>query len=188
MLHPSHPPHLSHLLSNPNNPTSGTTARVARNLALLVPALAQVVRAAVHDDGAAEHAFGPDELDLLVRQGALCVALGVRLEVAQVADVAFRVGGGAVGFGEGVDCISREGRGGFGLAGIISLGSLAICDFDFDFDLEGWFGIERRGGGADGGGAVEDITHNEDRRWCSRWCCRRIGGRACRARPRRRGL
>ena len=117
MLRPSHPPHLSHLLSNPNNPASGTTARVARNLALLVPALAQVVRAAVHDDGAAEHAFGPDELDLLVRQGALCVALRVRLEVAQVADVAFRVGGGAVGFGEGVDCISREGRRGVWVSG-----------------------------------------------------------------------
>lgn len=70
-----------------------------------MPALPQIVRAAVHDDGAAEHALGPDELDLLVRDFALCVALLVRLEVSEVADVAFRVLGGAVGFGEGVDCI-----------------------------------------------------------------------------------
>lgn len=99
---PSHPVP-SHLLSNPNDPARRTPARVARSLALLVPAFAQVVGAAVHDDGAAEDAFGPDELDLLVRDGPLGVALGVRLEVAQVADVAFGVGGGAVRFGEGVD-------------------------------------------------------------------------------------
>lgn len=102
MLHLLHPTP-SHLLSNPNDPASRTPARVARSLALLVPAFAQVVGAAVHDDGAAEDAFGPDELDLLVRDGPLGVALGVRLEVAQVADVAFGVGGGAVRFGEGVD-------------------------------------------------------------------------------------
>lgn len=59
----------------------------------------------MHDDGAAEDALGADELDLLVLDGALGVALGVGFEVAEVADVAFRVGGGAVGFREGVDCI-----------------------------------------------------------------------------------
>lgn len=94
-----------YLLRNPNNPTRRPPARIARSLALLMPALAQIVRAAMHDDCAAQHAFGPDELDLLVCDGALGVALAVRFEVAEVADVSFGVGGGAVGFGEGVDCV-----------------------------------------------------------------------------------
>jgi len=57
----------------------------------------------VHDDGAAQHALGADQLDELVRDGAFGVALGVGLEVAQVADVALAVGGGAVGLVVGVD-------------------------------------------------------------------------------------
>ena len=57
----------------------------------------------MHDDRPAEHALGPDKLDLLVRDGTLGVALAVRFEVSEVPDVAFAVGGGAVGFGEGVD-------------------------------------------------------------------------------------
>ena len=56
------------------------------------------------DDGAAEDALRADQLDELVRDGALGVALGVGLEVAQVADVALAVGGGAVGLVVGVDC------------------------------------------------------------------------------------
>ena len=51
-----------------------------------------------------QHAILADQLDLRVRHGALGVALGVGLEVAQVADVALGVGGRAVGLGEGVDC------------------------------------------------------------------------------------
>lgn len=98
----------SYLLSDTNHTASRTTARIARNLTLLVTALAQIIRASVHDDGPAEHALGPDQLDLLVRDGALCVALAVRLEVAEIADVAFAVGGGAVGFGEGVDWEERR--------------------------------------------------------------------------------
>ena len=102
---PFHPSiHPSSLLSDPNDAASRTAARVARRLALLVPAFAQVVRARVDDDGPAEDALGPDELDLLVRHGPLGVALRVRLEVAEVADVAFGVLGGAVRFAEGVDC------------------------------------------------------------------------------------
>jgi len=61
-----------------------------------VPAFAEVVGAGMHDDGAAEHALRADELDQLVGHGALGVALAVRLEVAEVADVALAVGGGAV--------------------------------------------------------------------------------------------
>ena len=60
------------------------------------------------DDGAAEDALGADQLDELVGDGALGVALGVGLEVAQVADVALAVGGGAVGLVVGVDCAERK--------------------------------------------------------------------------------
>ena len=99
-----------HLLSNTDDAASRTTARVARRLALLVSAFAQVVGARVHDDGPPEDALGADQLDLLVRDGALGVALGVRLEVAEVADVAFCVGGCAVGLAKGVDCGGKEKR------------------------------------------------------------------------------
>jgi hypothetical protein len=57
----------------------------------------------VDDNSAAKNALGADQLDELVRDGALGVALGVGLEVAQVADVALAVGGGAVGLVVGVD-------------------------------------------------------------------------------------
>lgn len=140
-------------LSDTNHTASRTTARIARRLALLVSALAQIVRAAVHDDRSAQDALRPDQLDLLVRDGALGVPLAVGLEVAEVADVAFAVGWGAVGFGEGVDW--EKGR----------------------LRQRGVYGVRR---GRRGG-------YSEVRRWYSRWCCRRTGGRACHARPRRRG-
>ena len=139
-------------LSDTNHAASRTTARIARRLALLVSALAQIIRAAVHDDRPAQDALRPDQLDLLVRDGALGVPLAVGLEVAKVADVAFAVGWGAVGFGEGVDGSEGQLRQG-GVRGVRK---------------------GRRGG------------YSEVRRWYSRWCCRRIGGRACHARPRRR--
>ena len=91
------------LLGDTNDAASGTSASVASLLALLVLALAEVVSAGVDDDGAAEDALGADQLDELVRDGALGVALGVGLEVAQVTDVALAVGGGAVGLVVGVD-------------------------------------------------------------------------------------
>ena len=71
-------------------------------------ALAQIVGARVHDNGPTEHALGTDQLDLIVRDGTLGVALSVRLEVAEVTNVAFGVGGGAVGFAEGVDWLERQ--------------------------------------------------------------------------------
>lgn len=55
------------------------------------------------DDGAAENALGADQLDVLVGDGALGVALAVGLEVAQVTDVALAVGGSTVGLVVGVD-------------------------------------------------------------------------------------
>ena len=61
----------------------------------------------MHDDRPTQHALGANQLDLLVRDGALGIALRVRLEVAEVADVAFGVGGGTVRFGKWVDWIKR---------------------------------------------------------------------------------
>lgn len=92
------------LLGDANDTASGAGTSVASLLALLVLTLAEIVGAGVDDNGAAEDALGADQLDELVRDGALGVALGVGLEVAQVADVALAVGGGAVGLVVGVDC------------------------------------------------------------------------------------
>ena len=92
------------LLSDADDAAGRTSAGVTGGLALLVPALAEVVGAGVNDDGAAQHALGADQLHMVVRYAALAVALPVRLEVAQVAHVAVPVRGGAVFFAEGVDC------------------------------------------------------------------------------------
>jgi hypothetical protein len=146
----SHP----NLLGDTNDTASRTSASVASLLALLVLALAEIVGAGVDNNSATKNALRADQLDELVRDGALGVALGVGLEVAQVADVALAVGGGAVGLVVGVDCEERE----------------VLVD-------------ERLVGGR------EDVlfsrsfkTYSEDRRWCSRWCCHRRCGCACRAR------
>ena len=66
--------------------------------------LAQIISAAMHNNGSSEHALRADELDERVGQGAFGVALFVGFEVAEVADVALRVRGGTVLFAEGVDC------------------------------------------------------------------------------------
>jgi len=97
-------PYHPNLLGNTNDTASGTSASVASLLALLVLALAKVIGASVDNNSAAENALGADQLDVLVGDGAFGVALGVGLEVAQVADVALAVGGGAVGLVVGVDC------------------------------------------------------------------------------------
>jgi hypothetical protein len=94
---------VSPLLGNTNDTASRAGASVASLLALLVLALSKVIGAGVDDNSAAKNALGADQLDELVRDGALGVALGVGLEVAQVADVALAVGGGAVGLVVGVD-------------------------------------------------------------------------------------
>jgi hypothetical protein len=96
------------LLGDTDNTASRTGASVASLLALLVLALAEVVGAGVDDDGAAEHALRADQLDELVRDAALGVALGVGLEVAQVADVALAVRRGAVRLVVGVDWVGRK--------------------------------------------------------------------------------
>jgi hypothetical protein len=50
--------------------------------------LPQIIRASMHDDGASQHGVFADQLDVLVGDGSLAVALPVGVEVAQVADVA----------------------------------------------------------------------------------------------------
>lgn len=50
----------------------------------------------MHDNRAAQNALGSDQLDMLVRDGALAVALAIGLEIAEVAYVAVGVFGGAV--------------------------------------------------------------------------------------------
>lgn len=62
----------------------------------------------MHDKSAAKNALGTDQFDEIIGNGALGVALAVGFEVSEVADMAFGVRGGAVFFGEGVDC-EREG-------------------------------------------------------------------------------
>jgi len=62
-----------------------------------VATLAEVVSAGVDNNGAAENTLGADQLDELVTDRALGVALAVGLEVAQVTNVALLVLGGTVG-------------------------------------------------------------------------------------------
>ena len=62
----------------------------------------------MHNDRPSKHALGPNELDEGIGDGAFGVALFVGFEVAQVADVALGVGGGAVLFAEGVDWVEEE--------------------------------------------------------------------------------
>lgn len=66
--------------------------------------LAEVISASVDNDGAAEDALGADQLDELVGDGALGVALSIGLEVAQVTNVALVILGGTVGLAVRVDC------------------------------------------------------------------------------------
>lgn len=84
------------LVRNPDHAASRPSARIARLQAVLVAALAQVVGARMHDDRAPQHGLLADQLDEAVLERALPVAVGVGLEVAEVADVAGLVGGCAV--------------------------------------------------------------------------------------------
>lgn len=93
---------------NANNPTRRPSTSIARSLALLMPSLPQIIRAGMHDDRTAQDALWPNKLDQGVLHAAFAVALAVGLEVAEVADVALAVGGGAVLLGVRVDCNSRE--------------------------------------------------------------------------------
>jgi len=84
------------LCGDSNNTASWASASVAGLLALLVTTLAEIVSAAVNNDSATKNALWADQLDVLVSDGALAIALAVGLEVAEVTDVTLRVGGCAV--------------------------------------------------------------------------------------------
>jgi hypothetical protein len=101
--HPILSPIHSSLLGDTDHTASRAATSVTSLLALLVLALAKVVGAGVDDDSAAENALGTDQLDELVRDAALGVALSVGLEVAKVTDVALAVGGSTVGLVVRVD-------------------------------------------------------------------------------------
>lgn len=91
------------LSCNANDAASWTSARIARLLALLVGALAEIISAGMDDDCAAEYALRANKLDELIGHRTLTVALAIGLEVTQVADVADRVGRRAVSLTVGVD-------------------------------------------------------------------------------------
>ena len=93
----------SPLVGNANDTASRAGASVASLLALFVVTLAEVISAGVDDDGAAENALRADQLDELVGDAALAVALAVGLEVSEVTNVALTVGWRAVGLALRVD-------------------------------------------------------------------------------------
>ena len=64
-----------------------------------MPTFTQIIRARMHDDGAAQHGLLADQLDEAVLDAAFTVAVGVGLEVAEVADVAGFITGGTVWWG-----------------------------------------------------------------------------------------
>lgn len=92
-----------HLCGNTDNAASWAGTSVASLLALCVATLAKVISTGVDNDGAAEDAVWADELDVLVFDRALAVALAVGLEVAQVSYVALAVLWGAVLLAVGVE-------------------------------------------------------------------------------------
>jgi hypothetical protein len=96
----------ANLVGNTNDTASRARTSVTSLLGLLVSALAKVVSAGVHNDGAANNALGANQLDQLVSDAALGIALAVSLEVTQVTDVALVVLGSTVGLVVGVDCDS----------------------------------------------------------------------------------
>jgi len=68
-----------------------------------VAAPAEVIGAAMDDDGATNDAVRADQLDQLIGNAALGIPLAVRLKVTQVTDMALVVFGGTVGFVVGVE-------------------------------------------------------------------------------------
>lgn len=86
-----------------NDTASRAATGVASLLALDMAAPAEVVDSGVDDDGTADDALGADQLDELVLDGTAGVALRVRVEVAEVANVAVLVARGAVLLVVGVD-------------------------------------------------------------------------------------
>ena len=109
---------MNSLRGDTNDTASRARAGVTGLLALLVATLAKVVSASVDNDGAAEDALGADQLDELVGDGALGVALAIGLEVAQVTNVALVVLGGTVGLAVRVEVRA----GGSAAVGVVTKG------------------------------------------------------------------
>lgn len=113
-------------IESPWSLTAGRArAGVARLQRLLVASLAEVVSAGVADDGPlaivsisvlqntvlgtyANDTLGANDLDELVGHRALGVALGIRLDVAEVTNMAVLIGRGTVGLAVGVDCAKAQ--------------------------------------------------------------------------------
>ena len=74
-----------------NHTASRAGTSVASLLALSVATLTKVIGSAVHNNSAAKNALWADELDVLVGDRPLSVALAVGLVVAQVTNVALGV-------------------------------------------------------------------------------------------------
>lgn len=100
---------LTSLVGDANDTAGRTRASVASLERLLGVALAKVVGAGVNDHGAANDAVGADQLDQVVGNGALGVALSISVDVAEIANVADLIGGSTVVLAEGVEV--RAGRG-----------------------------------------------------------------------------
>ena len=80
-----------HLGRDTNHTASRAGTSVAGLLALSVATLTKIIGSAVHDDSAAKNALWADELDVLVGNGPLSIALAVGLVIAQVTNVALGV-------------------------------------------------------------------------------------------------
>lgn len=104
-----------------------------------------------------------NQLDEAVADTALGVALSIGLDVAQVTNVTVRISRGTVALAVWV--VFNQ--------GFISF-ALLLSSY-----LWGFFVRKRRRG--------ETGAYSEGQRWCSRWCCHRIDGRAFHARRWRHG-
>lgn len=91
------------LLGNANDTTSRTTPSISSLLAVLMASLAKIISPSMNHNRTPKHALRADQLDQLVTDRALRIALAVGLEVPEVSDVALAVGGRAVGLVVGVD-------------------------------------------------------------------------------------
>lgn len=69
--------------------------------------LTKIISARMANNSPTEHTLRPNQLDQLVCNRALRIALTVSLDVAQVADMALVVVGSTVGLLVGVDCSGK---------------------------------------------------------------------------------
>lgn len=80
-----------HLRGNANDTAGRARTSIASLLALLVATLAKVIGAAVNNNGATKNTLRANQLDQLVRDAAVGIALTIRLDVSEVTNVAIAV-------------------------------------------------------------------------------------------------